>query len=329
MYREIEDGILSNFGSVNSLPQKLASLIKQQKTVWELLDKNDDALSDVKIKEFIFDDIKINLQFNPHRIISTSAKVDKKTIENRKCFLCKENIPAEQSAVKFNDEFAFLCNPFPIINNHFTIPHVDHIPQQIANYFESFLDIVFSLKDNFTILYNGPKCGASAPDHLHFQCVKSDVLPIESEMELLLSKYSKNYLNEAEIKSYFVSDPLRNFIFIQSDNKTKIIEEFERVYKSLQKVFENNEEPLLNVLSFYRNDCWNVIVYPRAKHRPDYYFLEGDDQILISPASIDLCGVLVCPRENDFNRVTSKQIQTIFREVSCRTDNLSVLLNTV
>ena len=211
MYKEIEDEVLLKFGSIDDFPQKLSALLCQQKTVWELLNKNYSALSDVKIKEFCFDDIKVNLQFNPHRIISASAKVDKKSIENRRCFLCKENIPAEQRAVKFNNEFAFLCNPYPILNDHFTIPHVDHIPQQISGYFESFLDIAFSLKDKFTILYNGPKCGASAPDHLHFQSIKSNILPVESEIELLLSKCSQAYLDKAEIKGYAISDPLRNF----------------------------------------------------------------------------------------------------------------------
>ncbi|MGD8782759.1 MAG: DUF4922 domain-containing protein [Ignavibacteria bacterium] len=316
MYREIEEDVLVKHGTVNNLPQKLSALLNQQKTVWELLNKNYTALSDVKMKEFFFDDVKINLQFNPHRIISTSAKVDKKSIENRKCFLCKENIPDEQRAVKFNNEFAFLCNPYPILNDHFTIPHVQHLPQQITNCFESFLDITFSLKDKFTLLYNGPKCGASAPDHLHFQCVRSGVLPIESEIELLLSSYSQVYLNENEIQSYIISDPLRNFIFIHSSNKSKIMNEFERVYKSLQNIFETHEEPLLNVLSFYKDNSWNVIIYPRAKHRPGYYFLEGEDKILISPASIDLCGVLVCPRENDFKKVTGKNIKRIFSEVS-------------
>ncbi len=327
MYKEIGDETLLKFGSIDTLPEKLSALLNQQKSVWKLLNKNYDSLSDVKIKEFFFDDIKVNLQFNPHRIISTSAKVDKQSIENRKCFLCKENIPAEQRAVKFNDEFAFLCNPYPIINYHFTIPHIEHLPQLISGCFESFLDIAYSLKDKFIVLYNGPKCGASAPDHLHFQCVRSNILPIESEIELLLSMYSQHYLDEKEIKAYAVSDPLRNFIFVQSINKAKIIDEFERIYNSLQNIFETDEEPLLNILSFHKKDNWNVIIYPREKHRPDYYFSEGEDQILISPASIDLCGILVSPRESDFNKLTKENIKTIFSEVSCKEDIISALQN--
>ena len=121
----------------------------------------------------------MKVQFNPGRYISTSAKVDEKSINDRKCFLCPANLPEEQKGILYEEEYLILGNPFPIFPEHFTIPNINHVPQQIKNNFPLMLKLTKDLSKHYVVLYNGPKCGASAPDHFHFQAGTKNFMPIE------------------------------------------------------------------------------------------------------------------------------------------------------
>src|ERR1035437_1866816 len=162
------------------LSNQARKLISDQKKDWDLARKNYDGLKKVKVKTFDFGHYKIEIQFNPERIVSSSAKVDAKSIEARPCFLCQKNLPPQQRGLAFDDDFIVLVNPFPIFPEHLTIPSIAHTDQRILGNFGSMLDLAEKLTD-FVIFYNGPKCGASAPDHLHFQAGNKGFLPIEKD----------------------------------------------------------------------------------------------------------------------------------------------------
>ena len=70
----------------------------------------------------------------------------------------------------------------PVFSPHFTVSHLDHRPQAIAEQIDAFLRLMADFGSGWTVLYNGPRCGASAPDHLHFQAVPSGQMPIEKEI---------------------------------------------------------------------------------------------------------------------------------------------------
>ncbi len=300
---------------ISQLNDQIIKLLNEQINEWNLCKEGYDSLTQSKIKKYNFDDFTIKIQFNPVRITSTSAKVDPKSISERKCFLCKDNLPSEQRFVKFNHDFMILCNPFPIFPQHFTIPSFEHKPQQIIGNLKSLLDLSFHLSKDFIVFYNGPKCGASAPDHLHFQTGTKIFLPIYNEIEIIKENYSQKIYNDNDKEISAIDDSMRKYILIESNEKEFIINSFNVFYDILQKVEQINDEPLMNILSFYENNKWHLIVFLRKKHRPSYYFFEDERKILLSPAAVDIGGVCITPREEDFNKITKEILQEIFNEV--------------
>jgi ATP adenylyltransferase/5',5'''-P-1,P-4-tetraphosphate phosphorylase II len=293
-------------------------LFENQLQNWKLASDGYRSLEFVRKKSFEFDGYSIEAQYNSGRIISSSAKVDENSIKQRPCFLCSENLPIDQKAVKLYNNYILLVNPFPIFHKHFTIPSLEHIPQSIQFEFENFLNISFLLGKNYSVFYNGPKCGASAPDHLHFQAGNFGFMHIENELESILKKYSKLLLTDSEIEIFVVSDSLRNFFVLKGKNLSRLKFEFHRIYSVLSNN-NSTEEPLLNIICNYTDEC-NILIFPRSKHRPSYFFAQGDGQILISPAAVDFGGVLIFPREEDFNKITKELVVDIFHQVTLDKD---------
>lgn len=299
----------------NSLSSKVKTLLAGQKKTWELLKNNYEQLSQVKVRTFTFHDFKIEIQFNPGRIISSSAKVDKRSIQERKCFLCIENLPEVQQKLAFGKDYLILCNPYPIFREHFTIPKLNHVPQEIKGNFEAMLDISKEL-DALTVFYNGPECGASAPDHFHFQAGNKFFMPVENEYETLKQKAGEAWFINETISVYGISDYLRKFISLESNNKSSLLKTFNLIYTELEKNAPSGHEPLLNILASFHDKRWRIILFPRSKHRPSQYFDKGSKNILISPAAVDMGGVFIFPQEKDFNKITKENIIDIFRQVS-------------
>ena len=182
----ISDGELAPFLTNHDAASKAAGLLQQQRMVWELLRKGYDSLQSVKTKVFEFDGFQVKVQFNPGRMTSTAAKVDPNSIRERKCFLCTDNLPPAQRGIPCDGDYLVLCNPFPIFPEHFTIASLHHTPQVIRDSFAAFLQITRDLGARYTVFYNGPRCGASAPDHLHFQAGNRSFLPIDAEYAALI-----------------------------------------------------------------------------------------------------------------------------------------------
>ena len=302
--------------SENNYSDAARQLFEIQKKQWPMLTAGNKSLETVKSKSFQFDGFKINAQFNTGRITSTSAKVDAKSISERKCFLCIANLPAEQKGILYKDKYIILCNPFPIFPTHFTLTNKEHQPQTIINAFPDMLDLSKDISKYYSVIYNGPRCGASAPDHLHFQAGNKYFMPIDDEFHQIKNEYGEEIFEDYRLSIYAIDDDLRKFISIESLDKKNVIDAFNKFYKAYSNILNEEQEPMLNLVSLYEEQSgWRVIVFLRAKHRPAVFFAEGDDKMLVSPAAIDLGGVCVFPREDDFNRISKEMITDIFKEV--------------
>ncbi len=302
--------------------EQLNRLYEVQKNEWPLLKKNLEGLNSARIREFSFEDYLFKVQFNPSRITSSSAKVDKDSVNKRACFLCSENRPEEQRRLLYEDKYEFLCNPFPIFRKHFTISLLEHLPQQIAGVFPDFLKISKDLPE-LVVFYNAPNCGASAPDHLHFQAGNHGLMPVEDESEILKSRYGKAIDIGTGVELTAVDDGLRRFFILESNDHESLNSVFQWIYSFTSRL-ANGGEPMLNILSVYRNS-WEVFIFFREKHRPWQFFEEGEKNILLSPASVDYGGTLITPLEKDFIKIGKGDIKDIFRQVSLSEKNFHSL----
>lgn len=300
------------------------NLLLEQLQEWEQARLNYEALANVESKDFSFDGFVIKVQFNPGRIQSSAAKVDTKSIQERKCFLCPANLPLVQKGIPFENTYQILVNPFPIFPQHFTIPTYEHVDQLVLNRYKEMLALAKDLNE-YTFFYNGPKCGASAPDHAHFQAGSKGFMPIEEDIkqidkEIVLETQG---LTVSAFKKY-----LRNGFLIEAKDKDRAVDFFKKLY-SLLEIKEGEKEPMMNIISWFEDDKWLSCIFPREKHRPACFFAEGDENILISPASVDLGGVFITPLEKDFNKITSEDIQLILKEVSISDEKMLSLIKSL
>jgi hypothetical protein len=292
------------------------AFLEQQKRTWDLLRTGYGSLERVEFRSMDLEGCTIRLQFNPGRITSSTAKVDAHSISERPCFLCIRNLPADQRALPFGDEFLILCNPFPIFPEHFTITHRDHTPQRIEGYCRTMLALSRDLQARYTVLYNGPRCGASAPDHLHFQAGNKQFMPIDTEFPALARRWGETLFTSSRIRVLALEDGLRKCIVIESVDENLAAGAFAAFVDGFREtVPSEDEEPMMNILSSCEGGRWRVVLFPRAKHRPAFYFAEGDRRILISPASVDLGGMCITPLREDFLKVTGDDLREMFREV--------------
>jgi len=322
----LKDFQIENLISNNSYADAADYLFNSQLNSWELMKKNYNALKNIQTKSFWFDGFKLKVQFNPERIKSTAAEVDENSIANRKCFLCVENLPEEQRGILLLDNYFLLCNPYPIFPQHFTINAIKHKPQQISDSFREFLELAKLLAPRYTLVYNGPACGASAPNHLHFQAGTKNFIPIENDIQQLKNDFGKIIRDDELITTAFIDDSLRKLILIESTEQKVIENSFRKIIKAYDNLSKTESEPMMNILCTYNEEFgWSVIIFLRKKHRPECFYKTDSEKILISPAAIDLGGVVITPREEDFVRVDKELLQQIFGEVSFDRENFSVL----
>lgn len=274
------------------LQQQIDSLFSSQRGSWQELDVSIRGMQNIQSRIVKWgDEIEVEIQYNPERIISVSSKVDSHSIDIRPCFLCANNRPAVQEGIDFLNRYIILTNPFPILNNHLTIALHSHVPQLIGKKITDMLTLAESLPD-YVIFYNGPNAGASAPDHFHFQAGLKHPVLMAGDNEL------------------------RSCLTIQESDKNEAINLFYHVTHFLKSFEPNAIEPMMNIIAFYENDNYNIHVYPRKKHRPRQYFLTGEKQILISPGAVDIAGLIITPRLNDFENIKKEDIEDIYLQVS-------------
>ena len=267
---------------------------------------------------------QLKVQWNPARIVSTGAKIDKKTLGDRPCFLCDKNRPKEQISKPIDERFLLLVNPFPILPVHFTIPAKKHQPQSIyKNYGE--MHRFLSLHSELMVFYNGPKCGASAPDHLHFQAGTSGILPLQANWQRLSRNLTDIIsLNDDEKIALIHDFVVPAFVIIsKSEDSDEAL--FHRLYKSMP-VRGDETEPMMNIIAWRKGDEYISVVIPREKHRPEAYFAEGDAQMMVSPGALDMSGLIITPREEDFRKLTEESASAILQECGVSKDKMNSII---
>lgn len=267
---------------------------------------------------------QLKVQWNPARIVSTGAKIDKKTLGDRPCFLCDKNRPKEQISKQIDERFLLLVNPFPILPVHFTIPARKHQPQSIyKNYGE--MHRFLSLHSELMVFYNGPKCGASAPDHLHFQAGTSGILPLQANWQRLSRNLTDIIsLNDDEKIALIHDFVVPAFVIIsKSEDSDEAL--FQRLYKSMP-VRGDETEPMMNIIAWRKGDEYISVVIPREKHRPEAYFAESDAQMMVSPGALDMSGLIITPREADFRKLTEESATAILQECGVSTDKMNSIV---
>ncbi len=311
--------------SNDSLSHLSLDLYTNQQKHWQMLADGVSALKNVQTRSVDCGTFSVRLQYNPKRIVSTGAKVDAASIKERKCFLCVGNLPAEQQGVLFKEKYLILCNPMPIFKEHFTISHIDHIPQSIEEQILTFLSLAKELSPTYSVFYNGPKCGASAPDHMHFQASPAGLIPVERE--IIERREIKKQIAGVSIST--VKEYGRSVIVLEGNTEQEMELTFLRLTRAMRIVMNTNEEPMMNVIGSYDSGRWRLIVFVRSKHRPEVFFKDGNDKILISPAAVDIGGLVVTPMEKDFHAVDAEMIKNIYEEVSVSNELLKSIIDKI
>lgn len=267
---------------------------------------------------------QLKLQWNPARIVSTGAKIDKKTLGERPCFLCDKNRPKEQMSKQIDEKFHLLVNPFPILPVHFTIPARKHQPQLIyKNYGE--MHRFISLHSDLMVFYNGPKCGASAPDHLHFQAGTNGILPLQTNWQRLSRNLTDIISLNDEEKISVVRDFIVPAFVIISKSAESDEALFRRLYKAMPQRGEETE-PMMNIISWRKGEEFISVVIPREKHRPEAYFAEGDAQFVVSPGALDMSGLIITPREEDFRKLTEEKALSLLQECGVSEEKMNAII---
>ncbi len=306
--------IYVTFDGGGSLPELCLDLLSDQKKAWPDFREGCELLKDVKEREVSCRGFSVRLQYNPGRIKSSMADVNEKNGKERRCFLCLDHLPQEQKGILYRGEYLILCNPMPVFSFHFTVSHLDHRRQAIAENIDALLQLMADFGSGWAVLYNGPKCGASAPDHLHFQVAPSGQMPIEKEIReqkrLILSKKVDGVL------LYRAKDLGREVLILEGDDSMALADVFKVFLNTLKKVLLLNEEPMMNIAGYHEERKWRLVIFPRRKHRPDAFLREGDARVVVSPGVIDMGGLLVTPVEKDFDRLDAVAVKNIYGEVS-------------
>lgn len=315
--------------AMNKKRQAGKLFIENQLAKWQTARTNHEALNQIETRRFELAGNTITVQFNPARAVSTCAKVDKSSIEARKCFLCPENKPNEQDEIiiSLDEPFSLRINPYPILPGHLTISSLKHQDQvladktirQLPGKLISWLEEYFA--SGYVLFYNGAKCGASAPDHFHFQAVKQSDVPVIQQWERLMETAVRekeiktengNTYSSFQITSYIC--PIQVFI---CNHSADILPEMINHYLQSLPLHEGESEPRYNLFAWQdKQRGFTMAYFPREEHRPACYTATGGKQLLVSPGALDMAGLLVTPRKEDFDKITESDITKIYKEVA-------------
>ncbi len=289
----------------------LEELLQGQREMWELFRAGEQALAKIKTKVFHEGGSRVIVQANPGRRKSTLAKVDAESISGRRCFLCPESISPEERGIAFGD-LVILPNPYPVLPRHLTIPGREHVPQSLSGRVPAMLELARAMGAGMVVFYNGPLCGASAPDHFHFQACSSLGFPLLEELP---------QEGRQSIRSFG-----RSLLFCASDGPGEIVDFVETVLRLLP---HRDPEPPFNVLAIYGNGLFRTVICPRAKHRPECFFAKDESRLAISPAAMEMAGVMVVAESEHFERVDESTVRSIYQEVSLPAADFGKLVEAV
>ena len=298
-------------------------LFARQLRDWDEAGRNYAALADVATRRLSVGESSIVLQFNPERRRSSAAAIDKKSLSRRKCFLCREHQPSKQKAVLWGDHYKIQVNPYPIFRRHLTIADLNHVPQRLAGRVGDMLSIARALPD-FVVFYNGPQCGASAPDHAHFQAGAKGEMPVCDE----LAHATTHMMADGDEGFIGYVDMLGRSLFTIETTAQRVAERYALRLLELLPQPEGVDEPMVNVLCWWdtRDRAWRMVVFPRLKHRPACYG-QDEGQLLLSPGAVDMGGLWAVPERKDFDTLTPETIRSLYSELCMSRQALAPVIN--
>lgn len=315
---------------------QLQRFFNRQIETWDVARQRYRDLQNAKTRELVGDSFVIKAQWNPARMVSTGAKLDSRSVAERPCFLCDRNRPEEQMKRIIDGKYELLVNPFPILPTHFTIPSLRHQPQQIKTMYPEIHRLLHDYPE-VTVLYNGPQCGASAPDHAHLQAGTSGVLPLQTAWQRLCRNLQPVAVHGEDGGIWLVADYPCTAFLIKTRTQEADGQLFRRLYQALDGLQQPQEgngrashdrpEPMMNIVAWRNGDDYLSVVFPRRKHRPDCYTAEGDKQYIISPGAIDMGGLIITPRQEDFERLTPEDAFGILKEISLTDDDVKCIID--
>ena len=309
--------------SVNSTNSPLYRYFDRQLRLWPEVCERYRELSHVETRELSVGSSTFEVQFNPARIRSTGASISKEAVAARPCFLCKSNRPKEQMTKIQNADYELLVNPYPILPMHFTIPTRRHQLQQIRGMYGEMIQLLKNYPD-LMVFYNGPLCGASAPDHAHLQAGTSGVLPLQREWQRLSRNLTEVARRGEDATLSVIEDYPCAALVIRAHGRRSSERMFATLYHALPKV-PDQTEPMLNIVAWRIDDEYISVVFPRQKHRPDCYYKDNEEKLLVSPGALDMSGLIITPRREDFERITPEQAEGILRECALSDEDMTAL----
>jgi len=310
-----------------NLPGVCLELLSEQKKSWRDLREGYESLKNVRERDLSCGRFSVRLQYNPGRIKSSLAAVGERRAHERRCFLCLDRLPESQRGILYRSEYLILCNPMPVFPYHFIVSHLDHRLQAIAEHIDLFLRLISDFGSDWMVLYNGPTCGASAPDHLHFHASPSGQMPIENEMRRGKSGFLGKRVDGVLL--YRLKDMGREVILLEGDDPMAVESAFRVFLSTLKEILLIDEEPMMNIAGFQKDGKWRLLIFPRRKHRPEAFFKEGDARVVVSPGVIDMGGLLITPVEKDFERLDRAEVESIYREVSLEEKAVGDVIDTM
>ena len=319
---------------MNMSYSRIEKFICDQLSVWPMAAENYRNLKKAETRTLPVGGLNVVLQYNPARKISSEAKLDKKSISERPCFLCPENRPQEQYNIDFEGRkgkrYRITLNPYPIFPSHLVISSTDHTPQSIWHRYPDMLDFVATNR-KYACYYNGPESGASAPDHMHFQGCPRGMMPLEKAVDKLLgSARSHSELecltNLKEAKLYHLNMFTRGIFVLRGATPKSVTKLFYRLADCASMTLGGEPEPKFNVISWFEDNEYRSLVIFRSKHRPHNYFSDGPDHLSMSPGCADMGGVMVAPEESDYEKMTPEVLSQVISEVSIGEDDEKALV---
>jgi len=317
--RELLETLLLNPAGT-SLIDKVQAFIKQQALNWPALMKARVQLAQAVTRTVTLEDFEVTLQFNPARIVSAQSAVDAESIRQRPCFLCPHNLPREQRALLYQDTWLILNNPVPLFLNHLVVSSLKHAPQRLSDALPTMISLVADLEFKFCAFYNGPACGASAPDHVHFQMAPERTIPL---IEQLVDGMDTNAEKPGLIKltcdregsCYGGYSDNRSFFFCATQNPGYLLERLRHIVARLPAASDSPLEPMLNLIIAGNAGTYYGLLFPRRAHRPQCYFKPEPDALLVSPGAVDVAGLIIVPRSEDFKKIDKNTILKIYQDV--------------
>ena len=312
--------------------KSIQKFVGDQLSRWPLACENFRALKNVKVREVEAGGLTVKLQFNPARIVSSAAKLNKEDIAKRKCFLCRDNRPAEQIMLKFegrkNKKYHILLNPYPIFPDHMVIAAVRHVDQSIRQRYVDMLDLARKYT-GYTFFYNGPRSGASAPDHHHFQAAPKGIIPLECDVNQLMDKAELKQLSSLQDAELYHYEKFTTGVFVLRGETSKSIAKLFYRLLDCAEIPEGDSEPMFNLFTFYHDGEYRSIVVFRSRHRSHHYFSEGPDHLTMSPGCADMGGVFIVPVEAEYEKITPELLSEMLSEVSVTKEEESRIIDRI